>query len=156
MLSERIQKVAESVLENEALISGLDRDSADVLQKWGVKNATQVAEKTATLDDERAEREMYPQLKASRRLIRAICVWLAHEKDSEPEEREKLWAKVEKRAKLLYGEGISLPASSEFSGENSAEFINNLRDWLETGGESDEKEKDDEKKETFFSSLFNR
>ena len=119
MLSKRIQKVAESVLENEALISGLDRDTADLLQKWGVKNATQVAEKIATLDDERAEKEIYPQLKASRRLIRAIRVWLAHEKDSEPQKREKLWEKVEKRAKSLYGEGISLLAPSEFLGENS-------------------------------------
>ena len=152
VLSKRIQKVTESVLENEALISGLDRDAADILQKWGVKNATQVAEKTATLDDERAEKEMYPQLKASRRLIRAIRVWLAYEKDSEPEEREKLWRKVEKRAKSLYGEGISLPAPSEFSGKNSAEFINHLRDWLEADG----KEKDNDKKESFFSSFFNR
>ncbi len=152
VLSKRIQKVTESVLENEALISGLDRDSADILQKWGVRNATQVAKKTATLDDERAEKEMYPQLKASRRLIRAIRVWIAHEKTSTSEERNKLWKKVEKRAKSLYGEGISLPAPSEFSGENPAEFINHLRDWLE----ADDKEKDNDKKESFFSSFFNR
>ena len=126
------------------------------MQKWGVKNATQVAEKTATLDDERAEKEIYPQLKASRRLIRAIRVWLAHEKDSEPQKREKLWEKVEKRAKSLYGEGISLPAPSEFLGENSAEFIDNLRNWLESNGEADGKEKDDDEKESFLSSFFNR
>ncbi len=152
MLSKRIQQVAESVLENEALISGLDRSSAEVLQSWGVKKATQVAEKTAALDDERAEKEMYLPLKASRRLIRAIRIWLEYEEGAEPAEREKLWAKIEKRAKVLYGEGISLPSPSEFSGETPVEFINNLRNWLEEG-ENLAKKKE---KKDFFSSLFGR
>ncbi len=131
ILSNRIKKVVESLLENEALVSGLDGSAAEALQEWGIKNATNVAEKTDMLDDENAERKMYPQLKASRRLMRAIRVWIQYEKNAEPEEREKLWGKVRKRAKALYGEGISLPSAEHFSGKTPVEFIDNLQNWLE-------------------------
>ena len=147
-LSHRIKKVAESVLENEALIGGLDKSTAKILQGWGVKHATRAAEDTHTLDDESAEKAMYPQLKASRRLLRAIRVWLEHEKEATAEERQKLWAKVEKRAQGLYGDGISLPSPNQFVGERPIEFIENLRKWLE--GDINEKED----KKSFFSSLF--
>ena len=153
ILSNRIKKVVESVLENEALVSGLDERAAEILQEWGIKNATSVAEKTDMLDDERAEREMYPQLKASRRLMRAIRVWVQYEKDSSTEEREKLWAKVDKRAKGLYGDEISLPAANQFSGETPAEFIKNLQNWLEGDTHQEEARK---VKKTFFNSLFNK
>ena len=85
-ISHRIKKVAESVLENEALIGGLDKSTAEVLQGWGVRHATRAAEGTHSLDDESAEKAMYPQLKASRRLLRAIRVWLEHEKEATAEE----------------------------------------------------------------------
>ena len=150
ILSNRIKKVIESVLENEALVSGLDESAAEVLQGWGIKNATSVAEKTDMLDDENAEREMYPQLKASRRLIRAVRVWVQHEKEATLEERAKLWGKVEKRAQALYGEGISLPEASQFAGNTTVEFIENLRGWLE-GDRGEE-----ENKKSFFSSLFGK
>ncbi len=131
ILSKRIQKVVESVLENEALVSGLDESAAEILQGWGIKTAASVAEKTDQLDDERAEREMYPKLKASRRLMRTIRIWLRQETETLPEERAQLWAKIEKRAKALYGEGLSLPSPEQFSGGTQVEFIQNLLDWLD-------------------------
>jgi len=149
-LSHRIKKVAEGVLENEGLIGSLDKSAAEVLQGWGVKHATRAAEDTHSLDDESAEKAMYPQLKASRRLLRAIRVWMEHEKEATVEERQRLWAKVEKRPQGLYGDGISLPSPSQFAGEKPVEFIENLRSWLE--GDAEEK-KD---KKTFFSSLFGK
>ena len=158
-ISHRIKKVVESVVENEALAEGLDEAAAEVLQGWGIKQATNVAQKTAMLDDESAEKEMYPHLKASRRLIRAIRVWVQHEAESSAEEREKLWAKVSKRATELYGEGISLPAPESFTGQTPAEFIKNLRDWLEGESKEEEIERDSkksDKKKSFFQSLFSR
>ena len=154
ILSNRIKKVVESVLENEALVSGLDESAAEVLQGWGIKNATSVAEKTDMLDDENAEREMYPQLKASRRLMRAIRVWLQYEKESTAEERDKLWAKVDKRVKALYGEELSLPSANQFLGKTSAEFINNLRNWLER--ETKPEVQGDKEEKTLFQSWLNR
>ena len=159
-ISHRIKKVVESVVENEALAEGLDEAAAEILQGWGIKQATNVAPKTAMLDDESAEKEMYPHLKASRRLIRAIRVWVQHEAESSAEEREKLWAKVSKRAIELYGDGISLPAPEHFAGQTPAEFIKNLRDWLEGDTQEAEVEKNDKKdnkeKKGFFQSLFSR
>ena len=131
ILSKRIQKVVESVLENETLVSGLDESASEILQGWGIKTATGLAEKTSLLDDEDAEREMYPQLKASRRLMRAIRLWLKQETETLPEERAQLWAKVEKRARALYGDARTLPSPEQFSGETQSEFIQNLLGWFE-------------------------
>jgi len=124
------------------------------LQKWGIRNVTRAAEKTEMLDDDSAEKAMYPHLRASRRLMRAIRIWLQHEKSVDTEERDRLWAKVDKRAKGLYGKDISLPLPDRFLGETPAEFIDNLRSWLE--GNTKAETKGDEGKKTFFNSLFGR
>ena len=150
VLSHRIKKVAESVLENEALISGLDESAAEVLQGWGIKHATQAAEETHALDEDSAEKAMYPRLKASRRVLRPIRVWVEHEKESTAEERDKLWAKIEKRAQGLYGDKVSLPSPSHFAGDRPVGFIKNLRGWLE------DESKEGEEKKSFFSSLFGK
>ncbi len=154
ILSARIKKNAESILENEALVEGLDESAAEILQEWGIKNATRVAEETDAPDEHSAEKAMYPQLRASRRLMRTIRVWVLYEKDSSPEEREKLWAKVEKRAKGLYDDEISLPAPDQFSGKTQAEFINNLLQWF--GSDPASEVKGGKDKKTFFQSLLNR
>ena len=130
ILSKRIKRAVESVLDNEALASGLDESAADILQQWGIKNVTRIAAETETLSDDQAEEAMYPHLKASRRLMRAIRVWLQHEKDVPTEERERLWGKIEKRAKALYGDDLILPFPGDFSGDTPAEFIKNLLEWL--------------------------
>ena len=73
---------------------------------------------------------------------------------AEGEEREKLWAKVDKRAKGLYGEDVSLPSPDQFLGETPAEFISNLRNWLE--GNTKAEVKEGKEKKTLFNSLFGR
>ncbi len=153
VLAKRIQRAVESVLENEGLISGLDESVATVLQDWGIKNVKRIAEETGDLDDDNAEEAMYPKMKASRGLIRAIRTWVQYEKESSVEERAKLWAKVEAMAQALYGETLSLPSPAEFAGKTTAEFIENLHNWLE--GDSSEDKREGEKK-SFFGSLFNR
>ncbi|MBT3315752.1 MAG: hypothetical protein HN390_14180 [Anaerolineae bacterium] len=153
LLSKRIQKAAESVLENEGLVSGLDESTAALLQDWGIKNVKRIAEETGDLSDEHAEEAMYPKMKASRRLMRAIRVWVQREKESSQEEKDQLWLKLEKMAQALYGEALSLPSSTKFTGKTSVEFIRNLLDWLENN--SLEKKGAGEKK-TSLRSLFNR
>ncbi len=153
VLANRVKRAVESVLENEGLVSGLDESAATVLQDWGIKNVKRIAEETGELDDVGAEEAMYPKMKASRRFIRAIRVWVQNERESSVEERNKLWTKVEKRAQELYGATLSLPAPSEFSGQTSTEFIRNLRDWLE-GDSSDDKGGKENK--SFLGSLFGR
>ena len=151
MIEKRVQRAVESVLENEGLLSGLDEASATTLQNWGIKKVKGIAKSTGDLDDERAEEAMYPKMKASRSLIRAIRVWVQHEAESSAEERAKLWARIEKKAQGLYGEELSLPDAATFSGTNAADFIKNLLNWLENRAEGG-----NEKKKGFFQSLFNR
>ena len=151
ILSNRIQRAVESVLENESLVSGLDDVAASALQDWGIQNVKRIAEETGDLDDERAEEAMYPKMKASRSLMRAVRVWIEHEAESSAEERAKLWAKIEKKAQALYDEELRLPTADTFSGVNTADFIKNLLAWFERYVDND----DDEKK-GFFQSLFNR
>jgi len=157
ILSHRIKKVAESILENEGLISGLDQSSAELLQNWGIAHATKVAEKTAFLDDEQAEKVMYPQLRASRRFLRAIRVWLQYEANVTTAERKELWQKVEKRARDLYGEQLSLPAPEQFEADTPAVFVGGLRSWLEDFSDGNgNQEKQAGKRKNFFQKLFTR
>lgn len=151
ILSSRIQKAVESVLENESLLDGLDEMAASTLQDWGIQNVKRIAEKTGDLDDESAEEAMYPKMKASRSLMRAIRVWIENEQEASAEERTKLWEKIEKKAQDLYTEELRLPDVAKFSGENTAEFVKNLLAWFDdyADGRAD-------KKKGFFQSLFNR
>ncbi len=151
ILSKRIQRAVESVLENENLVGGLDEISASALQDWGIQNVKRIAEKTGDLDDERAEEAMYPKMKASRSLMRAIRVWVENEQAASAEERAKLWAKIEKKARELYDEELTLPDAATFSNSSAAVFIKELLAWFESY--SDNK---DEGKKGFFQSLFGR
>jgi len=73
-LNKRIDRAAESILENEALSSELDDAAAKVLLQWGVARATTIATETAGLDEQAAEGVMYPRQKALRRLLRYTSV----------------------------------------------------------------------------------
>ena len=132
ILSKRISRAVESILENEGLVSGLDEAAAEVLQQWGIKTAARIAEDTEMFDAESAERAMYPQMRALRRLIRSIRVWLQYEQAAAPQERARLWSKVESQVHKLYGRGMALPPADYFSGQAPVEFVKNLRDWLES------------------------
>lgn len=150
LIEKRVQHAVESVLENEGLLGGLDEAAASALQDWGIQNVKRIAEDTANLDDEHAEEAMYPKMKASRSLMRAVRVWVEHEAQSSAEERAKLWAKIEEKAQALYDEELHLPAADTFSGANTADFIKNLLAWLE-----DYKDDKNNRKKGFFQSLFN-
>ncbi len=151
MLEKRIRNAVESVLDNESLVGGLDEISASALQDWGLKNVKKIAEETADLDDQSAEEAMYPKMKASRSLMRAIRVWVETESQASVEERAKLWLKLESKAQALYGEELKLPDVNTFSGANTAEFLKNLLAWFE-----DYAYRGNDEKKGFFQSLFNR
>jgi hypothetical protein len=73
-LDTRIRRAAESILENEALRDGLyDEQAASELLNWGVAWAEYLALQTAHIaDDFEAEDEMYPRMKALRKLLVAV------------------------------------------------------------------------------------
>lgn len=73
-LDTRIRMAAEGILENEALREGLrDERAASALLNWGVTWAEYLALQTAHIADEQeAEDEMYPRMKALRKLLVAV------------------------------------------------------------------------------------
>lgn len=73
-LEARIRMAAESILDNEALRSGLnDEEAARSLLNWGVSWAKTLASQTADIeDDEEADQAAYPRLKALRGLLVAL------------------------------------------------------------------------------------
>jgi hypothetical protein len=74
ILDTRIRMAAESILENEALRDGLyDEQAASALLNWGVTWAEYLALQTAHIADEQeAEDEIYPRMKALRKLLVAV------------------------------------------------------------------------------------
>jgi hypothetical protein len=77
-IQKRIQRAAESILENEALTADLDDDAAKALLDWGVACAEKIASDTAELNDEEAEEAMYQPMRALRKMLRAANKWVAN------------------------------------------------------------------------------
>jgi hypothetical protein len=76
-IQKRIQRAAESILENEALTSDLDDEAAQELLDWGIACAEKIVNETADLDDEAAEEAMYQPMRSLRKMLRAANKWAA-------------------------------------------------------------------------------
>ena len=76
-LAGRVQRAAESILENEGLAGGLDDTAAQALLDWGVACAKQVAQATSGLAQVQAEAAMADRLRAVRRMMRLVNGWAA-------------------------------------------------------------------------------
>ena len=129
----RTRRAVESILENEALTDNLDDDGASVLLQWGMTLAQRIAAETAGLDDETAEKTMYPQMRALRKMLRRINRWAAA-----PDSRKL--EKIIGQAGIIYGAGYEPPGTEEcelFSRQfdtgvrNSAQAIGQLRQLIE-------------------------
>ena len=74
-IQKRIQRAAESILENEALSADLDDDSAKVLLDWGVSLSRQITIQTVEMDDAQAEQAMYRPMRALRKMLSIANKW---------------------------------------------------------------------------------
>jgi hypothetical protein len=95
-VQERIQRAAESIIENEALTADLDDEAAKLLLDWGITCAREIAGKTADLDDDAAEEAMYRPMRALRKMLRTAGKWA-----NDPQERTL--ARIMKQAEIIYG-----------------------------------------------------
>ncbi len=139
-VTKRINRVAESILENERLTSDLDDASAKVLLTWVLACGKTIAQDTAGLDDDAAEKAMYPRLKAMRRMMRSINKWIIKLPDADHESSLNLLAKIIDRAAGIYGQDFTPPTlekqntflqeQAEYTG-NSPQLIENLRNLIE-------------------------
>ena len=103
-IGKRISRVAESILENERLTSDLDDSAAKELLDWGLNVARQIVQGTASEDDdEAAEQAMYPRLRATRRMMRAVNRWIANQQKGDTEGRDKAFNNILEQASVIYG-----------------------------------------------------
>ncbi|PWH17160.1 MAG: hypothetical protein DDG60_02655 [Anaerolineae bacterium] len=113
-LEARIRMAAESILDNEALRSGLnDEEAARVLLNWGVSWAKTLAGQTADIeDDEQADEAAYPRLRALRGLMTALKD-LSLAEDWPVETMQETVQSLTEHAGTLYGQTWQPPADLE-------------------------------------------
>jgi hypothetical protein len=133
VIQARLQRVTESILENEALTANLDDEAAKVLLDWGVTLAQQIISETMELDEANAEEITYQPLRALRKMLRQINNWAAAPEISGLE-------KIIEQAGITYGArhlapGVELQTHfmDQISAglQNPAENIRQLRRLLE-------------------------
>ena len=103
-INQRISRVAESILGNEQLTSDLDDSAAKELLDWGLNVARQIVQGTAGEDnDEAAEQAIYPRLRATRSMMRAVNRWIANQQKGDAEGRDKAFNNILEQASVIYG-----------------------------------------------------
>ena len=137
-VTKRINHAAESILENERLTAGLDDKSAQTVIDWGLACAKAIMTNTVGLDDEEAEALTYPQLRATRRLMRSVSKWVVNLAEGDVEAAQNSFQKIINQAKTIYGNEIELPTtwaeatlSDAESGQTPQQIITTLRTAIE-------------------------
>jgi len=134
---ERVRRVQEGIMGNEALGGSLNQEAASEMLSWGLKSAEGIASTTEGMDDETAEFSMAERLKSLRKLMRHLGRLLGEGLEMDDEGRQWLWDSVQKNARKLYGENTRFPNLEEVmgrlsGGESPGQIIVNLRNTFET------------------------
>jgi len=127
-IKERIDKAAESILENEKLTADLDDDAAQVLLDWGITCAKKIAQSTLGLDDMEAEDAMYQPMRATRRLMRAVNKWMSRYEILGVEGHAETLEKIIAQAGVIYGGDYVPPTPDQQSAflTETEELISNI------------------------------
>jgi hypothetical protein len=115
-LAERVSRAAESILENESLTADLDDAAAKMLLEWAVACAEMIAAGTVGLNQPTAEEAMYPRLRATRRLMRAVNRWLPQRRQMAHEDNQRALEEVVELAAVIYGEDFAPPSDLRRTG----------------------------------------
>ena len=140
-INERIRMAAESILENEALLAGLDEGGTSAVIDWGISCARQIVLETDGEDDDEIEEAMYPRMRALRKLIEAAKQFARAE---DLASRISLLDTLAQPAATVYGEKFTPPDASAMGvlvagvGLSHQENIINIRNLFEnnTQGET--------------------
>lgn len=144
-LQQRVNRAAESILENERLTANLDDESAQVLIDWGVACAETIARSTAGLNDKEAEEAMYPRLRATRRLMRRVNRWVANRRTMDAATGAASLDEITAQAEIIYGDDFVPPSRARrdaFSrlhfeyADSPQQLIAHLRDLFESSSDA--------------------
>jgi hypothetical protein len=106
----RVNRAAESILENESLTADLDDEAAKVLLGWGVARAKEITYRTIEiLDEMQAEEAVYLQMRALRRILRTVNKWVAKANANEIHYGESALNKIILEAGIMYGPSYKPP-----------------------------------------------
>lgn len=138
-VTRRIERAAESILENERLTADLDDAAAKVLLDWGIACAEKIAGSTDGLSDSEAEKVISPGLRATRRLMRRVNRWVASGANIDTEEEAELLNQIIEQASIIYGDSFIPPGDDQLTSflarqeeltDDPTQFIADLRELL--------------------------
>ena len=128
----RIEKAAQSILENEKLTADLDDDAAQVLLDWGIASAKQIVQGTLGLDENEAQDAMYQPMRANRRLMRGVNKLVSRYEILGEEGHVEALEKIISQAGVIYGSEYvppSLKQQGVFLSETK-EMIADIPQWI--------------------------
>jgi hypothetical protein len=131
---ERAQRAAESILENESLLEGLPTPLAETILNWGTSCAEKIAQDFFDLDDDEAETQMNPRMRALRQMLKKAGKFAV---TIEPELRAALLPEILEQAGIVYGNNIQPPAPERLSalaqitGANAEQAAARLRELID-------------------------
>ena len=140
-VTNRVNRVAESILENEGLMDTLNDVAAKELLDWGLACGKMIAQSTANVDDVAAEEAMSPRLQATRRLMRRVNTWVARQKEKDAEGSADALAQIIEQAAIIYGEKFTSPDETQDATflsqqaeltDSPEQMIKNLRQLIES------------------------
>jgi hypothetical protein len=145
-LKQRVSRVAENILDNERLTADLDDSAAKELLDWGLAAAKQIAQGTADMDDDdQAEEAMYPRLRATRNMMRAVNAWVINEREGDMEGSTRALDRIFEQASIIYGRAFTPPSAEQRDAfihtqantvDNPPQMIANLRQLIERPGDA--------------------
>ncbi|MBT3391797.1 MAG: hypothetical protein HN413_15470 [Chloroflexi bacterium] len=109
-LNKRIDLTVQSILDNEKLTDGLEDAVAAALIAWGIACTKIVVSRTAGMDDLQAEEAMYPEMRALRRMMRAVTRWVSRYEMLGSELAQKRLQEIAEYAAAVYGAGYQPPS----------------------------------------------
>ena len=138
-LEKRFHRVMGSMVGNEALAASLDDDAAGELLSWGRNVAKRIVNETDGMDDDSAEEQMAPRLRALRLMMRAVGRWVGEADSLDEESRLALWDRARNQARILFGDSIVLPSVDEVMAQlpvdaNASQVILWLKNFIEEKG----------------------
>lgn len=138
-LEKRFHRVMGSMIGNESLAASLDEDAASELFSWGEVAAKKIVDQTDGMDDEAAEEQMAPRLRALRLMMRAVGRWVGEAQTLDAESRLALWNRVGDQARVLFGESFALPSMADAlaqlpAGASAQQVIAWLKNFIDERG----------------------
>lgn len=116
-MQQRIDRAAESILENENLTADLNDEAAQVVMDWGINCAREIAMRTVEfLDDEQAEDAMYKPMRALRRMLRTINKWSEKINSLDKEYGINALNNILEEANVVYGTTFRKPDEETIAG----------------------------------------